>query len=62
MSTLSEKERQDLSLLLPWYATGKLDSEDNRKVEAALTYDEALARELDLVLEDQAAVVGSRQL
>lgn len=57
MNTLSEKERQEISLLLPWYANGKLDSEDTRKVEAALAEDEALAREFDLVLEDQAAVV-----
>lgn len=57
MSTLSEKERQELSQLLPWYANGTLGSEDSRKVEAALARDEALAREFDLVLEDQAAVV-----
>jgi anti-sigma factor RsiW len=57
MSTLSEKERQELSLLLPWYANGTLDTKDSRKVEAALARDEALAREFDLVLEDQAAVI-----
>ena len=57
MSTLSDKEREELSLLLPWYANGTLDSEDSQKVEAALAQDEALAREFDLVLEDQAAVV-----
>lgn len=57
MSALSEKERQEVSLLLPWYANGTLDSEDSRKVEAALAQDEALAREFDLVLEDQAAVI-----
>ena len=57
MSTLSETERQELSLLLPWYANGTLDSKDSRKVEAALAQDDELAREFDLVLEDQAAVV-----
>ncbi len=57
MSTLSENERQELSLLLPWYANGTLDGEDSRKVEAALAEDDDLAREFDLVLEDQAAVV-----
>ncbi|WP_164658162.1 hypothetical protein [Tropicibacter sp. Alg240-R139] len=57
MSTLSETERQELSLLLPWYANGTLDNEDSQKVEAALALDEELAREFDLVLEDQAAVV-----
>ena len=58
MSTLSKKERQELSLLLPWYANGTLDSEDCRKIEAALAEDEELAREFDLLLEDQAAVVA----
>lgn len=58
MSALSKEERHELSLLLPWYANGTLDNEDRRKVEAALAQDEALAREFDLVLEDQAAVIG----
>ncbi|QGX99762.1 hypothetical protein EI983_16405 [Roseovarius faecimaris] len=58
MSTLSDKERQELSLLLPWYANGTLDDDDTRKVEAALAEDDALAREFDLVLEDQASVVA----
>ena len=58
MSTLSTRERQELSLLLPWYANGTLDAEDSRRIEAALAEDEELAREFDLVLEDQAAVVA----
>lgn len=57
MSALDEKERQEVSLLLPWYANGTLDREDSRRVEAALAKDEALAREFDLVLEDQAALI-----
>lgn len=57
MSTLSEKERKEMSLLLPWYANGTLEDEDSRKVEAALARDDALAREFDLVLEDQAAAI-----
>jgi len=57
MNTLNEKERHELSLLLPWYANGTLNSDDSRKVEAALARDEELAREYELVLEDQAALV-----
>jgi hypothetical protein len=57
MSTLSDKEREELSLLLPWYANGTLDPEDSQRVEEALAADEALAREFDLVLEDQAAMI-----
>ena len=57
MSTLSDKDRNELSLLLPWYANGTLDAADSQRVEAALAEDDALAREFDLVLEDQAAMV-----
>lgn len=57
MSTLTDKERQELSQLLPWYANGTLDSDNSRRIEAALASDDALAREFDLVLEDQAAVI-----
>ncbi|MEM6566705.1 MAG: hypothetical protein AAF665_19805 [Pseudomonadota bacterium] len=57
MSTLSDKDREELSLLLPWYANGTLDAEDSARVEQALAEDDALAREFDLILEDQAAMI-----
>ena len=57
MSTLSDKDRAELSLLLPWYANGTLDTEDSVRVEQALAEDDALAREFDLILEDQAAMI-----
>ena len=57
MSTLSDKDREELSLLLPWYANGTLDADDIARVEQALAEDDALAREFDLILEDQAAIV-----
>ena len=57
MSTLSDKDREELSLLLPWYANGTLNPEDSQRVEEALAEDDALAREFDLILEDQAAMI-----
>ena len=57
MSTLSDKDIEELSLLLPWYANGTLDAEDSVRVEQALAEDDALAREFDLILEDQAVIV-----
>ncbi|MEL6119180.1 MAG: hypothetical protein AAFN44_00095 [Pseudomonadota bacterium] len=57
MSALSDKDREELSLLLPWYANGTLDAEDSARVEQALAEDDALAREFDLILEDQAAMI-----
>ena len=56
-STLSDKDRDELSLLLPWHANGTLDAVDRVRVEQALAEDDALAREFDLILEDQAAIV-----
>ena len=47
MSTLSDKDIEELSLLLPWYANGTLDAEDSVRVEQALAEDDALAREFD---------------
>ena len=36
MNTLNKKNREELSLLLPWYANGTLNEEDSRKVEEAM--------------------------
>jgi anti-sigma factor RsiW len=57
MSTLSDTEREEISLLLPWYANGRLSKEESLRVEAALAQDASLAQEYDLVLEDQAAMI-----
>lgn len=57
MSTLDQKTREELSLLLPWYANGTLDDAENALVEEALKSDELLAAEYELILEDQAAVI-----
>lgn len=55
---LSETEREELDLLLPWYAAGTLDADDHARVDAALKTDEALARSLALVHDDLNAAVS----
>lgn len=55
MTTLTKKEREDLSLLLPWYVAGTLDEAQTARIDAALERDAALRGELELVLEDQVA-------
>lgn len=57
MTTLTKKEREDLSLLLPWYVAGTLDETQMARIDAALETDAALRTELELVLEDQAAAL-----
>ena len=63
MSTLSDKEREEFSMLLPWYANGTLDDADHDRVEKALREDDELAKEFDLILEDQVdgSVVAQHQ-
>ena len=55
MITTTDKERENLSELLPWYANNTLSDADMERVEKALEEDSTLRLELDLVLEDMAA-------
>jgi hypothetical protein len=47
----------DLAMLLPWYATGRLDDEAAAQVAEVLAHDPALIRQMELVREDYAASV-----
>ena len=48
-------EADDITLLLPWYVTGRLDDRDVRRVEAVLAGDAARAAELaDMAIESDA--------
>ncbi len=51
--TLSERE--EIEALLPWYVTGKLDAASRARVDAYLTNDPAMRRQLALVEEDRDA-------
>jgi anti-sigma-K factor RskA len=54
-------ERDDVELLLPWYATGRLDAEDQARVERWLAKDAALARQLELIEDDRLEAVRSNE-
>ncbi len=46
-------ERSEIELLLPWYATGKLDAADKARVESFLAAHPDMKRQLALVREEQ---------
>lgn len=45
-------EREDIEMLLPWYATGTLEPEEKARVDAYLADHPEVARQLDLVAEE----------
>ena len=55
-------EREQIEQLLPWYVTGKLDAEDNARVEAYLSAHPEMASQLGLVEEEVAATVEVNEL
>ncbi len=56
--TSDDAARKELEDLLPWYAAGTLKPEEQRRVEAAVQRDPALARSLALAQEELAETVG----
>jgi hypothetical protein len=48
-------------MLLPWYATGRLDRADMARVESYLARHPQLARQLDLVRDEQAQAVAANE-
>ncbi|MEP2452769.1 MAG: hypothetical protein ABJH70_19310 [Nitratireductor sp.] len=55
--TLTRDEREELELLLPWYAAGTLEEDERRRVEIALEADPDLADSLALVRQDRDAAL-----
>jgi anti-sigma-K factor RskA len=54
MNTTMNKapEREEIELLLPWYAAGTLSRRDAARVEQALAEDKELARQFEMVREE----------
>ena len=62
MSARDEK-MDEIELLLPWRATGALNAEETRRVDAALAADAGLRRKYDLVREEMAeSVLAAEEL
>lgn len=61
--TADDIEREEIEMLLPWYATGKLDRADRAKVESYLALHPQLATQLDLIrAEREQAVLANEAL
>jgi hypothetical protein len=59
--TTEETEREEIETLLPWYATGRLGRADMARVESYLAGHPQLARQLDLVRDEQAQTVAANE-
>lgn len=55
--TTQEAEREEIEMLLPWYATGKLDRADMAKVESYLARHPQLSGQLDLIRAEREQTV-----
>lgn len=55
---MTEEERNEISLLLPWYAAGTLSAGDTRRVAAALASDPELVRRLEDIRDEAAETLA----
>lgn len=46
-------EREEIEMLLPWYATGKLTRADHQRVEAFLASHPEMARQMELIADER---------
>lgn len=56
------ESRREIEELLPWYAAGVATPEEARRVENALAADPQLRQSLELVREDQSAVILGNEM
>lgn len=54
-------EREEIELLLPWYAAGTLSRRDAARVEQALANDNELARQFEMVREELGETIASNE-
>lgn len=59
--TTEEIEREEIEMLLPWYATGRLDHADMAKVASYLVRHPHVARQFDLVRDEQEQTVAANE-
>lgn len=53
--------REEIELLLPWYAAGTLNRRDTARVEQALANDKDLALQFEIVREELGETIGSNE-
>lgn len=54
-------EREDIEMLLPWYATGKLSDEDRGRAAAYLAQNAGFEKQLALIAEDRDAAISANE-
>ncbi len=59
--TTQEMERAEIEMLLPWYATGRLSRAEMARVESYLAQNPQVARQLDLVRDEQEQTVAANE-
>lgn len=59
--TTEEIEREEIEMLLPWYATGRLDRNDMAKVERYLARHPQLSQQLEMVRTEQEQTVAANE-
>jgi anti-sigma factor RsiW len=60
-TALKNGHNEDMELLLPWYATGKLSDSEKRQVEAWLDGNRQAQRHLEIVREEMALTIESNE-
>jgi hypothetical protein len=59
--TTEEREREEMEMLLPWYATGKLDRADAARVESYLARHPRVSDQLDLIRAEREETVHANE-
>jgi hypothetical protein len=59
--TTEEIEREEIEMLLPWYATGRLNRADRERVENYLASHPEMLRQLDLVRTERDETVAANE-
>lgn len=54
-------ERDEIELLIPWYATGRINAVDRARVAAWIARDEGLARQLEIIQEERRSAIESAE-
>jgi hypothetical protein len=58
---MNERDRQEIEMLLPWHATGKLSADEKRRVDAALAADAGLRRQVKLIEAELTQTVAGNE-
>ena len=58
---IEQREREEIEMLLPWYATGRLDRAGHARVESYLARHPHVATQLDLIREEREQTVSANE-